>query len=255
MHAALVMNDDIIIIGGGSHWHEGHQGHYRALANGEMLKSGKQFDLRHGADRTCAVIVNENQFLVIGGYTDDRRIGGAITDPEDGQRYRRVRGRKTENDAFAIHGKVHRYDSEGRYLETLPNLNQRRADHACSTFVSSQGEQGVLVVGGLSASWAIGASSTEIFLPSSGRWVLASPLIGGKVEGVKAGIYNQQVLVFGGKGARSNIYADEIYAYDAESDTWTEMAKMVQVRGWHAITEANLTAVCLGNRTCFPKLP
>ena len=129
MHAALVMNDDIIIIGGGSHWHEGHQGHYRALANGEMLKSklkkphfilgrathdqmssgGKQFDLRHGADRTCAVIVNETQFLVIGGYTDDRRIGGAITDPEDGQRYRRVRGRKTENDAFAIHGKVHRY--------------------------------------------------------------------------------------------------------------------------------------------------
>ena len=73
-----------------------------------MSSGGKQFDLRHGADRTCAVIVNENQFLVIGGYTDDRRIGGTITDPEDGQRYRRVRGRETENDAFAIHGKVHR---------------------------------------------------------------------------------------------------------------------------------------------------
>ena len=39
MHAALVMNDDIIIIGGGSHWHEGRQGSYRPLANGEMLKS------------------------------------------------------------------------------------------------------------------------------------------------------------------------------------------------------------------------
>ena len=43
----------------------------------------------------------------------------------------------------------------------------------------------------------------------------------------------------------------QIYAYDAESDTWTEMAKMVQVRGWHAITEANLTAVCLGNRKYY----
>ena len=35
-------------------------------------------------------------------------------------------------------------------------------------------------------------------------------LFSGKYEGVRAGIYNQQVLVFGGKGARSNIHADEV---------------------------------------------
>ena len=58
-----------------------------------MIAGGRKFVLPHGADRTCAVIVNENQFLVIGGYTDRDVIGGAITDGQGG----------------GIHGKVHRY--------------------------------------------------------------------------------------------------------------------------------------------------
>ena len=115
-----------------------------------IFTGGRQFPLRYGADRTCAVIVNTNQFLVIGGYTDDRQIGGDITDGNDGKR----------REARAIHGKVHRfgitsqfdhstfdgyfwvrYNSDGEFLETLPDLNHRRAEHACTTFVTAQGEE------------------------------------------------------------------------------------------------------------------
>jgi len=231
-HAALVMNDDIIVIGGGT-----HDPSFRPLANGEMVKSGRQFPLRYGADRTCAVIVNTNQFLVIGGYTDDRQIGGDITDGNDGKR----------REARAIHGKVHRYNSDGEFLETLPDLNHRRAEHACTTFVTAQGEEGVLVVGGSGRIWATMEETTEIFLPSTGRWTEASPIIGDKAQSVRAALYNQQIIIVGGIGAPSNAIADEIYAYDAEADSWKELASLEMGRCRHAITQVNLTAVCLGD--------
>ena len=34
-----------------------------------------------------------------------------------------------------------RYNSEGRYIDSLPDLNHERAEHACTTFVTSQGEE------------------------------------------------------------------------------------------------------------------
>ena len=34
-----------------------------------------------------------------------------------------------------------RYDSQGRHLDSLPDIITPRADHACATFVSSRGEQ------------------------------------------------------------------------------------------------------------------
>ena len=39
----------------------------------------------------------------------------------------------------------------------------------------------------------------------------------------------------------------QIYVYDAEADTWSETARLGIGRCWHAITQVNLTDVCLGN--------
>ena len=76
-----------------------------------------------------------------------------------------------------------RYNSQGKYLGSLPDLGTARAAHACATFVSSDGEEvgvsihkltnyfqkGWLVAGGLDTNYDR-ISSTEIYMPSTGRW-------------------------------------------------------------------------------------
>ena len=74
-----------------------------------------------------------------------------------------------------------RYDSEGKYLGSLPDLETPRNHHGCTSFLTDNGEkvfaccpiifllyfkQALLVAGGQNA-----GRSTEIFLPSRGRWV------------------------------------------------------------------------------------
>ena len=75
-----------------------------------------------------------------------------------------------------------RYDSEGNYVDSLPDLATPRRDHGCTTFVSATGEkvkistiifvlyfkQALLVAGGQSASSRL--SSTELFFPSQNAW-------------------------------------------------------------------------------------
>ena len=43
-----------------------------------MKKGGKEFRLRREADETCAVVFNENQFLVIGGFSDKSDYRGIL---------------------------------------------------------------------------------------------------------------------------------------------------------------------------------
>ena len=81
-----------------------------------------------------------------------------------------------------------RYDSEGKYLGSLPDLATPRRAHGCSSFVDSNGDQVstclpvifllyfkqvLLVVGGINPGTL---SSTEIFFPSSESWTKAENL-------------------------------------------------------------------------------
>ena len=77
-----------------------------------------------------------------------------------------------------------RYDSEGKYLGSLPDLATPRRFHSCTSFLTSNNEkvstccpiifllyfkQALLVAGGRN-NGGFQISSTEIFLPSDGRW-------------------------------------------------------------------------------------
>ena len=83
-----------------------------------------------------------------------------------------------------------RYDSQGNYLGSLPDLEVARHQHACTGFVSDQGEQvslrkllnsnllrkkGWLVSGGFNNDYGY-ESSTEIYLPSNNQWTRGANL-------------------------------------------------------------------------------
>jgi len=130
-HAAVVVDgeDQIILLGGvGS----------SSQTTGEIVKSGKTFSILNNGAGTCAVSY-QGGFVMMGG--DGANIGGG-------------------------HGKVDRYDSEGNYLNPLPNLLEARYYHACTTFTSLKG---LLVAGGKRGQFLL--SSTELYLRSRRRWI------------------------------------------------------------------------------------
>ena len=132
--------------------------------------SGAQFDLQNSGEGTCATPF-DNGFVTIGGLGH-----GKV-------------------DRCSIHNCHHtsfcpRYDSEGKYLDSLPDLATPRRSHACTTFTSENNEevkistscpiicflcfkQTLLVVGGYH-NYLVELSSTEIF--SNGRWTTGENL-------------------------------------------------------------------------------
>ena len=117
-HTALVVNDDILLIGGASYKKPFcvHSVSGCPLANGEFLKSRpphllclifllpgkKQFALRHGSHESCALVVNNSEVLVIGGVSKPRRNLGVTTSNQTWPIL------PTSSDVDGIHGKVHR---------------------------------------------------------------------------------------------------------------------------------------------------
>merc|ERR1719507_16514 len=118
-----------------------------------------------------------------------------------------------------IHGIVNRYDSQGNYLGSLPDLGTARSDHACATFVSSDGEEGLLVAGGEDTKW-IKLTSTEVYLPSTRSWTSGGDLPRALIV-LRAAHLNQRVVVTGGKELDDEDNArDEVLEYDGS--TWSE---------------------------------
>jgi len=142
-----------------------------------------------------------------------------------------------------VHGKVDRYDSEGNYLDSLPDLATPRWQHACTTFFTNS-EQVLLVAGGLKRPGPRPTlASTEIY--SNGVWRPVGNLPRA-LSGLKAAHVNQQVVVTGGSDDEKN-YRDEVlqYGYVGTYDTWTQMTEKMKVpRGDHAVVEANLALLC-----------
>jgi len=205
-HAAVVLPNDTIIVVGSNEREQ----------TGEIVGSGKEFPLQNSGYLTCAIHSDQNEFVTIGGA--DLTNGGAT------------------------HGKVDRYDSQGNYLGSLPDLIEPRGDHACASFTSSNGEKGFLVAGGVV--WGY-LSSTEIFLPSENKWRKGGDLPWG-LRGPRAFHLNGQVFVTGGYHVISRVGTQraEVLAYDASTDTWVEIGKMEKARAWHAVVGVNLRALC-----------
>jgi len=238
VHAAVVLQtkrqEKIFLIGGFGN----------SSRTGEIVKDGTQLTLQNSGEASCAVAFKTG-FVTIGG---------------DGPQIPHIHGKVDIGGPITIgnnlHGKVDRYDSEGKYLDSLPDLPTPRFYHSCTSFLTSNGEQvkistscpilfllyfkqALLVAGG----WGYGGgylSSTVFF--SNGRWKTGGSLPRA-LMGLRAAHLNQQVVVTGGNNDGKNI-RDEVLQYNVEAGRWTQIGKLKRRRVEHAVTEANLGAVC-----------
>jgi len=199
-HAAVSINNKIILVGSSES---------STMKTGEIVnEGGSLLTLQSSARGTCA-LVWEDGFLTIGG-----------------------------RDGPNAHGKVDRYDSEGKYLASLPDLATPRSSHACTSFLTN-GEQALLVAGG---SNNVQLATTEIY--SNGVWRPGGNLPW-TVTGLRAAHLNQQAVVTGGfvmdPEMGGSTLRDEVLQYSVETGTWTQMEnKMQRRRSDHAIVEVNL---------------
>jgi len=171
-------------------------GTYPSDTTGEIVKSGTQFELQNDGFGTCAVSYQGAVVLMGGGY----------------------------------HGKVDRYDSKGNYLDSLPDLLEARTYHACTTFTSSSGEEGLLVAGGDNRGHI---SSTELYLPSKKQWTKGGDLPRA-LSLLRAARLSEDVVVIGGRGYGSS-YRDEVLQYEETTGAWSEIGKMKKARRGHAV--------------------
>merc|ERR1712183_285096 len=137
---------------------------------------------------------------------------------------------------FNYHGKVDRYDSQGTYLGSLPDLNKARSGHACTTFVASNGEEGLLVAGGRGEVYTVSVS-TELYLPSTGRWTSGENIPRG-VEFLKAVRLNQRLVLIGGD--RNG----DLVSMEYNAGTWSMKGAIGKIRWYHAIVGVNPSALC-----------
>merc|ERR1712037_665430 len=83
--------------------------------------------------------------------------------------------------------------------------------------------------------------STEVYLPSTGKWTSGGNLPRA-LAGLRAAHLNQRVVVTGGKDDRRN-YRDEVLEYDGS--TWSKKKETLRTpRSLHTIVAANLPALC-----------
>jgi len=158
--------------------------------------------LKHDSEGTCAVntAYNQSGFITIGGWGSSALGNWGGSKPEDG-----------------VHGKVNRY---GKNSGSLPDLVTPRKHHGCSSFLTDQGEEAILVAGGSvegSEGW-IPISSTELFLPSTNRWTEVGSLPRGLIY-PRAAQLNQRMVVTGGWDGNST--RDEVLQYNLETGTWS----------------------------------
>jgi len=205
VHAAVSIKERIFILGGEED---------NSTKTGEVVgDGGRELTLQHISSGTCA-LGWEDGFLTIGG-SDGRN------DP---------------------HGKMDRYDSEGKYLDSLTDLATPRAFHACTSFFTN-GEQALLVAGGFNRAYL---ESTEIY--SNGVWRTGENLPRA-LSAPRAAHLNQQVVVTGGVDDERNP-SDEVFQYNPSTSTWSKIGSLKKKRAGHDITEVYLDdAGCVGEST------
>jgi len=181
----------------------------RSSKTGEIVRSGRRFALKNSGSQTCAVSYQGAVVMMGGG------------DP--------------------LHGKVDRYDSEGNYLDSLPDLLEARSQHACTTFKSSNGEEGLLVTGG-SKSGRLPLSSTELYLPSKNKWTRGGDLPRTMRGVLRAAQLSEHVVVTGGTGPRH-----KVLQYEETAKAWTEIGKTKR-RSSPAVVPVDVSQYCPGTK-------
>jgi len=195
--------DKVMLLGGG----------YRPAANTTEIVSGSSssegFTLPYRTHSACGIEVRDH-YIVTGGYDYDA--------PEEAL--------KT----------VAKYSQSG-LVDYLPSLNQRRFQHACSSFISDSGETVLMVTGG--AHWLGGTKtrldSTEILVVTPGRsWrTLTTARLPSPRDRLRAGTSNNVVFVFGGYDGSS--YFNSILSFNKTEESWQPAGQMNVERSGHAV--------------------
>ena len=103
-----------------------------------FIIGSKLFPLQNGGVGTCLIAFDWNSFVAIGGYGD---MAWHLTTRKWEGIHGEVDRCKWWWSPLSSSPRCPRYDSEGNYLGSLPDLDTGRMGHACSSFTSSTGEQ------------------------------------------------------------------------------------------------------------------
>jgi len=120
------------------------------------------------------------------------------------------------------------------WIEDLPPLNVGRKDHACTSFISSEGDRVYLVTGGWQMITDTDAlRSTELYEPHVGSWVRSRARLPEPLYGLKGATIDNRVLIFGGWDHGTH---GLILEYIPEEHTFTEIGRMMEAREDHAVS-------------------
>ena len=119
------------------------------------------------------------------------------------------------------------YEEDGTAME-LPQLITGRSRHGCSSYMDSDNNMVLLVVGGYDI------RSTELQVTRSSPWkeVAPYPLA---VSGLSGATMGNIVFMTGGRDDDEK-YSDKIYKYDEQNDQWRAAGNMKANRAWHAVS-------------------
>jgi len=171
--------------------------------------SSEGFTLPYKTDAACGIEVGDH-YIVTGGHDYDAPEQALNT--------------------------VAKYSQSG-LVDYLRSLNTRRYGHACSSFISDSGETVLMVTGG--THYPGGAptelDSTEILVDIPGRsWrTLTTARLPSPRYGLRAGIVNNVIYVFGGAGGSSVL--NTILSFNKAVESWQPAGQMTLERYGHGV--------------------
>lgn len=180
--------------------------------------SSDSFELPYRTDMACGIVVGD-RYIVTGGVDTGATPGGE----------------------WKALDTVANYSQSGQ-VEYLPSLNQKRFEHACSSYISNSGENVLLVTGGSVVGQSFLEStfldSTEILESPGKSWkTLETARLPSPRSSLRAGTVNNIVFIFGGDG--SDILTSDsnkdILSFNGEKESWHPAGKMIVGRVGHAV--------------------
>jgi len=195
-HSSWVSSSGLVLLGGYA---------YYATTSAELVPAGGQIFNLQGRTRLACAIDTKDSVVVTGGISEEVTSG------------------------------VLRYNLEG-FVENLPNMNNKRFDHACGSYTSG-GTLVLLVAGGEEDnsyhSSVPPLSSSEKLVTGSTAWTYTKPLPRG-LQSVASTSMSNQVFLLGGEDEKDDSRV-EILAFDGEE--WKEVGKMKKARYMHAASK------------------
>jgi len=231
-HSAAALRDGtdrVLLLGG-----------LRCQGTAEIVPDGPSIPLQHFVFQSCAIHL-VGQLIVTGGGTQ-------------------------------FHQYVDRYDLTGRsrdltgFIGPLPNMLQGRNGHACGSFTDANGDQALIVTGGVSPNpnnlafgspeWesldpetlslrccnSILLDTTEILLPGASAWTPGAPLARPSM-GARAASLPLALFVTGGEV--DDEPTDQVMRYMPEEQRWElQDWKLPLPSAYHALLPVDIGVLC-----------